>query len=515
MNKFAKTNKDLTLLNFYILIAVIVWLLATSASLFWNIYNKQQSTHALAIKEARSHFNKDKTFRLWVASHGGVYVPLDERTPPNPYLSHLPERDITKESGEELTLMNAAYVYRQMISDNSELFKIKGHISSLKPLNPINKPSEWERKALLAFERGEKEVTDFVDIDGKSFLTLMSPMITQEACLKCHAFQGYKVDDILGGVGVSVPMDGYLSIQRKLITIMIWTHLGIFLMGLTGILFVSGRFKKHLLERKESEQMLIQQSKLASMGEMLSNIAHQWRQPLSGLNLIIQDIKDAYLYKELTDDYLNKSVEQANELTRYMSRTIDDFRDFFKPSKEKETFDIKMITGKALSMYTALFNIHNISYKLTCNRHNKSFTDISEVVSCEDMIISSYRTEVLQVMVNLISNARDVIRQKQDDGLLDKGYIHIGFFSTDNHIIVKVQDNGGGIPYDIINKIFEPYFTTKFKSQGTGIGLYMSKLIIEKNIGGEIRAENNDIGALFIVKIPKLLQTIGTERYLG
>ena len=179
-----------------------------TASLLWNIYNGNQQVKKLAILSARSNFNKDQGFRLWAANHGGVYVPADERTPPNPYLAHVPERDITIPSGKKLTLMNPAYMLRQMMEEFTHLYGIKGRITSLNPLNPYNTPDDWEKKALQAFEKEVKEIVEFTEIDNEPYIRLISPLITLSACLKCHEQQGYKFGDIRGGISVSFLPEG-------------------------------------------------------------------------------------------------------------------------------------------------------------------------------------------------------------------------------------------------------------------------------------------------------------------
>lgn len=194
-----------------ILLALVVWTVAIGGVLVWDQSTQRQHAEALARKEAHSHFNKDLAFRMWATRHGGVYVPIDERTPPNPGLAHIPERDIETPSGRKLTLMNPAYVLRQVMGEFGDLYGVKGKITSLKLMNPRNAADEWEAAALRRFEKGEKEAFEFTDMDGKPYLRLMRPLPVVAGCLKCHAFQGYKVGDVRGGVGVAVPMQPYLD----------------------------------------------------------------------------------------------------------------------------------------------------------------------------------------------------------------------------------------------------------------------------------------------------------------
>lgn len=228
---------------------MVIWTLIAGCSIMWNVYLVRDQVRQLALLEARANFNKDHSFRLWAASHGGVYVPVTENTPPNPNLAHLPERDITTPSGNRLTLMNPAYMVRQLMESYKEEYGIRGRITSLNPIWEGNAPDEWERKALRKFEKGAKEVFEFSYIDGKPYLRLMRPMITEEGCLKCHAYQGYKIGDVRGGVGVSIPIAGFYDIERGSITTGFATHMLIWVFGLAGIWFAGGRLGHYMEER--------------------------------------------------------------------------------------------------------------------------------------------------------------------------------------------------------------------------------------------------------------------------
>ena len=238
---------DSSLRNKFILF-ICGWSLIVVASLAWNISHEKEQTMNMAQNEARTHFSKDQAFRFWATAHGGVYVPSNERTPPNAHLAHLAERDIETLSGKQLTLMNPAYMIRQLMDEYTELYGIKGRIVSLKPFRKENTPDPWERRALLAFEKGEKEVFEINAIEGQPYLRLMKPMMTNEGCLKCHAVQGYKVGDVRGGVGVSVPMGPYLSNERSMLNTLSISHAVIWLLGIFGIILVQRRMQQDSLE---------------------------------------------------------------------------------------------------------------------------------------------------------------------------------------------------------------------------------------------------------------------------
>lgn len=231
---------------------------------------------------------------------------------------------------------------------------------------------------------------------------------------------------------------------------------------------------------REKDHMIIKQSRQAAMGEMIGNIAHQWRQPLNSIGVIVQNIEDAYNYDELTKEYMVEKINNVMTLLSYMSHTIDDFRNFFKPDKEKQSFSIAESVRSSLSFMDANFS------------HNNIKVDVDVV---EDIKIWGYPNEYAQVLLNILNNARDIIKERE----IKYGEIKIRVNASYSRSVVEIEDNGGGIRPDVIEKIFEPYFTTK--EMGTGLGLYMSKMIVEKNMGGELKVENRGDGAVFTLLI--------------
>jgi signal transduction histidine kinase len=249
-------------------------------------------------------------------------------------------------------------------------------------------------------------------------------------------------------------------------------------------------------KRLQHEELLIQKSKMAAMGEMLAAIAHQWKTPLTGLGLLINDVKDSYEYGELTQNYIDEIYKKSNGLITFMARTIDDFRNFFRPDKEKQFFDVKQAVSSTLELFAAQIRHNKITIGMTSGdgRVDESFGSFG------------YPNEFKQVVLNIINNARDSILERLDGEGEDSGFcgkIVIELRLQDGEILILIKDNGGGIDEKILEKIFDPYFTTKDDKKGTGIGLYMSKLIIENNMGGTIFARNLDDGAEFVMKLKK------------
>jgi len=235
-------------------VVVLGWTVLVAVPFALNLRQVQHATLRMATNEARANFRKDLAFRGWAAGHGGVYVPVDEQTPPSPYLAHIPNRDITHPDGTPLTLMNPAYMVRQLNEDFAEFNGATGHITSLKLLRPENAPDEWERAALKTFERGEAESLEFTSIDGEPYLRLMQPVMTNEGCLKCHAHQGYNIGDVRGGVGVSLPMTAYLNEERRGLTVLAASYAGLWLLGICAILFTARHIRQRILSQRRSEK---------------------------------------------------------------------------------------------------------------------------------------------------------------------------------------------------------------------------------------------------------------------
>ncbi len=243
------------------------------------------------------------------------------------------------------------------------------------------------------------------------------------------------------------------------------------------------KIKQEIDNRKKQEQLLIQQSKLAEMGDMISMIAHQWRQPLSALSTVIQNIHLRHSLGKLDKEYLEKQRLLSNALTEKMSKTIEDFRNFFKPNKEKQYFTIKDAIHQTIFLIDDSFKSHSIQ--------------IENQIS-DDVTLYGFESELSQVLLNVLTNSKDAFLEKN----IENPCITIKTKQIQTHMKILISDNAGGVNESIINKIFEPYFTTKENYNGTGLGLYMSKIIVEQNMQGELSVKNIKQGVQFTIYIP-------------
>ncbi len=244
------------------------------------------------------------------------------------------------------------------------------------------------------------------------------------------------------------------------------------------------RIEAGVVEYQEKDKMLIQQSKMAEMGDMISMIAHQWRQPLNQLSYIFMNIEGAYEYKELTPKYLDDKLSEGNKLLGFMSHTIDDFRNFFRPDKQQTQISISEVVAKTLPLMEQILEEHGIALHVSYDSDTK---------------VSLFRNELMQVILNLLKNAKDILIEKD----ITVPIISIKTYEGELFVALEVSDNGGGIDEEIMGKIFTPYFSTKSTSKGTGLGLYMSKTIVEEHLNGILSVENIDDGACFKIMIQK------------
>ena len=235
-------------------------------------------------------------------------------------------------------------------------------------------------------------------------------------------------------------------------------------------------------ELRQKERLLMHQSRLAAMGEMIGNIAHQWRQPLNALGLIVQGLSLEYEMGDFNKELLDDSTNKAMQVITHMSRTIDDFRNFFLPDKEKVTFVAKEVVMKAVSLVDASFRDQQIGIVIDLEEDSKIF---------------GYPNEYSQVLLNILMNARDAFLERKPNA----PQVRIRLFRENNRAVLTVNDNAGGIASNNIDKIFDPYFTTKGPDKGTGIGLFMAKTIIEKNMNGSLSVRNTGEGAEFRIEV--------------
>ncbi|MFW6307683.1 MAG: sensor histidine kinase, partial [Campylobacterales bacterium] len=242
------------------------------------------------------------------------------------------------------------------------------------------------------------------------------------------------------------------------------------------------RVEDELLKNREKDELVIRQSKLAAMGEMSSNIAHNWRQPLAVLGGVFLNLSDAYEDGSLSSDYFKKEIDIGESTLRGLSKTIDNFRDFFKPEGAKSAFVIHKEIDKALDFIGSSLQDNSIEIEYEPSLELASF---------------GYPAEFSQVVLNILTNAKEVLKSR---GIKNPN-IKIRVFKEDNVNVIEIEDNAGGVEPENVDRIFEPYFSTKSVESGAGFGLFMSKIMIEKNMGGTLSYIKGSSGAIFRIEV--------------
>lgn len=474
------------MLNRIAVVAVLAWSATIAGLVVWDWHSSKQHTEDLAKKDARSNFNKDQAFRQWATRHGGVYVPIDERTPPNPGMSHIPERDIETPSGTKLTLMNPAYMLRQMMEEFGDLYGIKGRITSFKLINPINAPDEWEAAALRRFEQGEKEVFEFVDIDGQPYLRLMGAMVTQSGCLKCHAQQGYKIGDVRGGVGVAVPMKFYLDDLQADIRTHSVIYGAIWLTGLGAIALLIYLLRRRFEEQATTQAELQRQnlaitSANAELQRFAEISAHHLQEPARRIASYAERLT-AQLAGQLDDAEALLSLEYIGQQARRQQNLLRDVERYLAADQARgEVRDIdvrKMVAGMLEKMAG---HISDEGAEITLGDLPSARID---AVRLNDMFAVAL------------------------DNALDHGHSeHTLRIAIEGERVGKrarysVSDNGPGMEPEYRERVFRVFERLSTAGKGTGIGLAILRRVAESTGGRAWIEETPGGGCRLLFDLP-------------
>jgi PAS domain S-box-containing protein len=348
-----------------------------------------------------------------------------------------------------------------------------------------------EFESIEAFREKHKCVCDYFEKvdqpdfiyegkDGKSWIEQMSNYNIHKALIKKNDKEHFFI--------LRLSEFGNTMDNRKIISMTDVTELEDYR------LLLEKKISDEVVQAKIQEQLMVQQGKLAAMGEMLGAIAHQWRQPLNTLGIIVQDVEAAFEFNELDKTYITKFKTDSMRLIKHMSKTIDDFRDFFKPASKNEMFNMQECLDESFEIYSGLLKTNEINVESTASKED-----------CEK--IFGNKNQLKQVFLNIISNAKDAILEAKLADSSFHGLIRTRIYCQDGFMFISIWDNAAPVTGEVIKRVFEPYFITKEQGKGTGIGLYMSKIIVEQNLKGSIFMQNIDGGVEMVVKIPMAHQS--------
>lgn len=466
--------------------ACAVWTFLLAGSLVWSLHREERYALQTAATFARANINKDISFRQWATSHGGVYVRSDNETPPNPYLQH-PARDVQTTTGVKLTLMNPAYIMRELQHNFGDEYGTRSRITSLNPLNPINSADAWQTKALKSFVQGAKELQEVQNLNGVLYLRIMQPFIVESGCLTCHAGQGYQLGDVRGGIDSSVPLESYLAPGREHGSLLALSHGGIWVIGLLGLGF---SYRREALLNAETEQATkVLKDYNAELERFNYTLSHELRSPLvtvkSFLEFLTQDLAAG------DGERIAKDIGYMHTATDKMTQLLDQ-----------------------LVMISRIGRVDNPPVSVTfselvgdvLDRLAERIAEQGAQIEVDQCAIEFFgdRPRLTEIWHHLLDNA---LTFRSEHPLR----IRIGVTLENNLPRFYVRDNGCGVDPRYHEKIFGLFDKLDAKNKGTGLGLALVKRIVELYNGAiTIESEGLGHGSCFRFTLPGALKGDGT-----
>ncbi|BAX78917.1 hypothetical protein ALGA_0524 [Labilibaculum antarcticum] len=457
-------------------------------SFSWNYHLVVSNNQMVVLNKSRSFFDQILVTRAWSSEHNGIYVPITEKTKPNPYLKD-PFKNITSTDGIKLTKINPSYMTRQIAELNKNNYNLQFHITSLNPIRPENKATENEAKALNEFELGAKEKLEFHENDTVHEYMYMAPLVTQKSCLKCHSHQGYQEGDIRGGISISFPAEPYTNGVNKQILSLSIVHFIILILGYAGIILYHINTKKHfsIIKIKNEELNKI----ISTKDKFFSIIAHDLRSPISTILGYLDLLQTDYnsFSKEEQIDFISNINESAKSSFKLLNNLL-----LWARSQQNrimldvQKHNLKSTITEAIDAYLSSSKLKKISIELLVPEEIFIYSD-SFTLQC---VISNLFNNAIKFTPK---NGVIFIKAKQENGFAE----------------IQIIDNGVGIPEERINKLFkiEESVSTKGTNdeKGTGLGLLLCKEFIEKNNGSIQIVSKINKGTRVIFRIPTTPQS--------
>lgn len=411
-----------------------------------------------------------------------------------PLIEELKAKKMLAEDFFDPKLLSSSYITREIynIQRAKKNINYDYKLIATNPLNPEHEGNSFENEILDDFKEGKyQEYSQIIQENNKPYFFVGLPIHNSHpSCLQCHTtnsapkrmveqyhtipdFQS-KVGDVIAMISFKIPVYSILTYHIKEFVV---GGTVMFIVFVVFILFIYKIYRNEQRLKEKTTMLMMSQNRLASMGEMIGNISHQWRQPLAQVGAILINLELHSDKDKLTKEKVTTKIKEANEQLAFMSHTIDDFKNFFMPNTDKKEFTAYEVVHQAKKLLSASLEKYAIDVRIDI-QHN--FTR------------SGHSNEIVQVLINIINNAKEAFLAHH----VNERYIQITAFLQNGIPVITLENNAGRIDDTIIEKIFNPYFTTKESS--SGLGLYMSQMIIEKN-GATLRVENSDEGVIFTI----------------
>ncbi|TAN47132.1 MAG: DUF3365 domain-containing protein [Methylococcaceae bacterium] len=487
---------------------LVFWILIVALSLRSTLEDIHRHNLEVATTGARNMFQMIWLIRQWNANHAAIYAPVDSNTPPNPYLHH-PRRDVVTTDGQKLTMINPAYMTRLIAEIAQKENNVVFHITSLAPIRPDNAADPWEQSALKEFEQNlSKEVSSLTPRANGMLFRYMAPLYVNQACLKCHVDQGYKVGDVRGGISVTQPFSPFEAAARPSRHKAIMQHLSVFLLvaglGWWALEQLRRRWlelESKVIELRRARSELVQSETLAGLGRMVAGFAHEINTPVgvavgavSQGEEVLREIDALLQAEEVREEDLRAGLETVRQSSSLalsnLRRAADLVRSFKRTAIDQMTeqtreFDLRELIQDVLLALHGLLKHTPVEVRLDCP---------------EGLQIRGVPGLYDQVLTNLVLNS---VQHAFAEGTR-AGHLQIAVsFDADGRLCLDISDDGAGMSQEIAAHLFEPFYTTRRARGGTGLGLYLCYNIITSKLGGTIQCSSEvEQGTRFHIVVP-------------
>jgi signal transduction histidine kinase/DNA-binding NarL/FixJ family response regulator len=480
------------------LLIFVLWTILIAGLAWRDDRSSKDDVMALTAMVAETAIDRDILYRRWAAGHGGVYVPVDEKTPPNPYLAANPKRDVVLPDGTRLTLVNPAYMTRQVYELAKEEGGVYGHLTSINPIRPANSPDPWETTALQSFEEGRVTATTVASINNEPYLRMMKVLPLKAPCLPCHGGLGAKVGQVRGGISVSVPFTPIAAILESSFARHFVQSTLIWLPAIGGLFWVRQRYRRQLAdtvkareEKAIAEKRMAQAQKLEALGILAGGVAHDFNNILTIVTGYTEIVLCDAPAHSLDRDNLTMVLEACK-------RARDLVRSLMAFSRQQEEDGLAVSFASTVKEFVKML-------RPTLPTTIEIAASVSEVG-----VIRTGRTDLQQVLMNLCTNAYQAMRDST--GKITIALDQVGLPEADperahavapgDYARLEVRDTGMGMDVQTQESIFDPFFTTKPLGEGTGLGLSIVYGIVQKLNGAIFVQSVAGEGTCFTIYLP-------------